>query len=712
MGKARVAKKSGPREKHAPSSGAPAVYIGISGLVVAMTIVAASVLYQWVFSDRIFLGVTAMGVDLGGYTSAEARVALSAQFERYLNSPLAIKNGTREWRATPRELGLKVNVDSTVQQAFEVGRSGPLPSRLGSLIVTFGKGTSVTPPGLSVDAEKRSNFVRSMAKEIDSPAGSAQISIKPDQKIVISPAKAGYRLNVDKTEKIIDEAFQSLSPGPLPAVVDEIRPALAEADLTGVRTQAELMLSSPMVLRYQDKTWKLERPDLANLIDLQPVVENNATRYDIVFDEAAIKSQLERIAKDINTTPQNPRYVLRNEQATQLKPGVDGRDVDVAATIARIKAQLSTEQRSVDLVVKTTPPAQAVARLSDMQFPDVLERASTVYGGTMPDRMYNIELAAQRLNGTIILPGEVFSFNDAVGEVSLRSGYKQGYGITQSGNEVLTIPSEGGGICQVATTVFQAAFWSGMPVVERNWHLYWIPRYGQPPKGMKGLDATIDQIFDKNGNLLYEVDLQWKNSTPHPVALEVLANGENLTVALRGTRTGWKVTATEPKIEKVVKADPKPVYQSDASLARGAQIKIEQAEDGFQATVARTVTQDGKVIHEQRFVSTYRPSRNVFLVGGPVPAATTPTSNDRPANPGTPQAGTTVKATPPAAPAAPATPVSTPRPAIAPPNPTPAQPAPTTVPAAIPSPGATPADAGTTVTPAPPAATPTPKPGP
>src|SRR5947207_1158555 len=80
-------------------------------------------------------------------------------------------------------------------------------------------------------------------------------------------------------------------------------------------------------------------------------------------------------------------------------------------------------------------------------------------------------------------PPEVFSFNEAVGPTTLATGFRVGYGITSNGDRPQTVPSVGGGICQVATTVFQAAFWAGLPFVERHYHLYWISRYGVAPSG-------------------------------------------------------------------------------------------------------------------------------------------------------------------------------------------------------------------------------------
>ncbi len=96
----------------------------------------------------------------------------------------------------------------------------------------------------------------------------------------------------------------------------------------------------------------------------------------------------------------------------------------------------------------------------------------------------------------LIPPHSTFSFNDAIGgTATLDDGYQMGYGIVIKGGEILTVPSVAGGICQVATTVFQAAFWAGMPIETRSWHLYWIPRYGNGSGGLTGLDATVDPDF-------------------------------------------------------------------------------------------------------------------------------------------------------------------------------------------------------------------------
>ena len=199
-----------------------------------------------------------------------------------------------------------------------------------------------------------------------------------------------------------------------------------------------------------------------------------------------------------------------------------------------------------------------------------------------------------------------------------------GWGIINTKDGPETVPSEAGGICQVSTTLFQALFWAGYQIEERNWHLYWIDRYGQPPAGLKGLDATVDQVYDRNGKLVYAIDLKFKNTTPYPILIEAKTDGSRLTFNLYSTKPNWQVRVDPPKIEDVVKADPTIVKEVDRSLASGQEVWIEAAQDGFRSTIVRTVTEPGKEPRVLRLVSTYKPSRNVVRVGPPREAAKEP----------------------------------------------------------------------------------------
>jgi hypothetical protein len=297
----------------------------------------------------------------------------------------------------------------------------------------------------------------------------------------------------------------------------------------------------------------------------------------------------------------------------------------------------------------TATATPSVAVYDENRLRDVLGKAQTSYAGSIPERAWNVELAAKRLNGTKVGPGEVFSFNKAVGATTLKAGFKIGYGITMNDGNPETVPSVAGGICQVATTVFQAAFWAGLPFVERHYHLYWIPRYGVAPSGRTGMDATVDDPG---------VDLKFKNTTGDWLRLDSWVDGANVGFSIKGVDPGWDVEAGKPKIFEPVKANPEPVRQDDPTMPAGKEIIVEHAEDGFKVTMSRLVKLKGKTVDELTYTNNYRPSRNVTLVGtkGATPRPST-TVTVSPVASGTPAGSPTPARTP-----TPAAPTATPAP--------------------------------------------------
>src|SRR5205823_1356252 len=150
-----------------------------------------------------------------------------------------------------------------------------------------------------------------------------------------------------------------------------------------------------------------------------------------------------------------------------------------------------TGRHGVEIQVKRTKPNLTADQIGQISLPDRLATGTTSYAGSISARAWNVELAVQRISGTMIPPGGTFSFNQAVGPTTLRAGFKIAYGIAGTADGgATTVPAEAGGICQVATTVFHAAFRAGLGIAERHWHLYWMPRYGAAPSGVTGLDAT------------------------------------------------------------------------------------------------------------------------------------------------------------------------------------------------------------------------------
>jgi vancomycin resistance protein YoaR len=262
----------------------------------------------------------------------------------------------------------------------------------------------------------------------------------------------------------------------------------------------------------------------------------------------------------------------------------------------------------VTLPVQVVAPSVTAADGGQIANLTLIADNSTSYAGSIPPRRHNVELATSLLNGVVIAPGEIFSFNRELGPTTLERGFQVGYGIEAQGDSVKTVPSVAGGICQVATTLFQPVFWTGYTVEARYPHAYWIAHYVS--HGMVGLDTTVDEEAG--------LDFQFKNDTSADILVQTSTDGTNVHFAIYGVAPTWKVQVDPPVIANVVKTDPKLVVQSDPTMPRGSQVYTEAAQDGFLVTIRRTVTDGAGNSRQLNLRSNYAPAHNVIVVGAKV----------------------------------------------------------------------------------------------
>jgi len=340
------------------------------------------------------------------------------------------------------------------------------------------------------------------------------------------------------------------------------------------------------------------------------------------------------------------------------------------STLSALMSAITGEQRTVTLPVEVDHAAGGSIDVNELGIKERIDYGRTTVAG-VPEKVYNIKLAASRLNGVVVSPGETFSFNRELGPTTLKSGFQIGFGLSVNNGEMQTVPSVAGGICQVATTLIHAVFWSGYQIEERYPHLYWISSYGQPPRGITGLDTTVDDPT---------LDFKFVNNSDSYLLIQSSTVGSNLEFDLYGTKPTWKVDVEGPIISNVVKPDTATVRQEESTWDEGRELWVERATDGMDVDIIRRVTQ-GTDVRTLHLKSRYLPAKNVLMVGTKKPAGS------RPATPGTPEPGgqagtpsltgtpppgatpqpgvTQQPAAPPAKPQAPAAPAVTPVPSAA-----------------------------------------------
>ncbi|HUG15508.1 MAG TPA: VanW family protein [Thermomicrobiales bacterium] len=455
-----------------------------------------------------------------------------------------------------------------------------------------------------VDRAALRSYIVALKPAVFAPGRDASIENRGDQ-IVVTPAAYGQQLDVDASLAAAIDALES-GERTIELVTLPVSPNITDADIATASDLAARMIDTPLTIAWENGSALVDPHYIATALSFEINPARNP-KIVIRIDESILSGALPNIAPSLWVAPRNAELRWINGQVTMRRAEDFGKELDVAVTTRSLVIALRNGETTVAAATRDVLPEVNGQMASTIQFPDVLSFGRTEYGSSSADRFHNVELAANRLNGAMVPPGGIFSFNEAVGEVTFGSGYRTGYGIIATNGIISTIPSVGGGICQVATTVFHAAFRAGMPIERRSWHLYWIPRYGQPPSGMKGLDATVDAD--------YNLDFKFRNATDNWIAIVTKLDGSQLTFEIVGTNPGWDVQIDAPVITNVRPANQQMVYEENSSLPAGTTVFVETAHEGFDARIRRVVRRNGEVIDEVSLFSTYAPARNVTLVG-------------------------------------------------------------------------------------------------
>jgi vancomycin resistance protein YoaR len=586
----------------------------VGAIATLALVIAIFTAFQIAGRDNIRTGVHAFGVDLSGMTEAEARTALTEAVQERTNQPLVLTDGGQHWEVSAAELGLTMDIDGALADAMDAGRSGVGPSRMALLWQLRDEPTEVAIDRIAVQGNLLDADLAQLQAEIHQDKIDPSLTLDTTAGPTYVNAQIGRELDLNATRSAIVAALAS-GEDQVALTINETEPVAWDDDYADARERLKNIWDAPVEVVAAGEVWTWTSGDISNWIEIHQA-GGPGKAASISIDQQWIDDVVNLIATDTNHAPQSAR-VWWDVSGNLIKTadGNPGKRVQWDESRALIQATFLGENTTnrLDLPVEISNPPALPADLNTLGISSNLGEASTGYGGGIPERMHNIELAASRLNGTIVLPGQTFSFNGEVGPTTLDAGFQIAYGIANEGGKLTTIPSEAGGICQVATTVFQPVFWQGYQIDERTTHSYWIPIYAS--NGYVGLDAAVDEASG--------LDFKWTNNTATAVLIEAEADGENFTVRLYGTAPPWSVQVDEPKTSNVKEADEEIVYQASDTIPDGDTRRIESAHDGFDVTVTRRVTQNGETRTED-YSTSYGPSRNVVLVGS--------STNERPAD--------------------------------------------------------------------------------
>lgn len=326
------------------------------------------------------------------------------------------------------------------------------------------------------------------------------------------------------------------------------------------------------------------------------------------FSDVKLTKALSPTYDQINKKPVEAVFNFENGKVSAFRASENGRQVDETQLSQNLlgKAKLvlnSTNQKVVivPIPVKTLKPTLTTDKVNKMGIKELIGTGTSLFQHSIETRIYNVNLAASRVNGILVAPGDVFSFAKAVGDVSYLTGYKQAY-VIENGKTVL---GDGGGVCQVSTTLFRAALNAGLPIVERHAHAYRVGYYEEdsPP----GIDATV---------YVPSVDLKFKNDTGHYILIQSIVDLSTLrlTFMIYGTNDGRISEVSTPVVSNITPAPPDK-FEDDPTLPIGQIKQVDFAAAGANVYFTRTVTKNSKVIISDTFTSNYQPWQAVYLRG-------------------------------------------------------------------------------------------------
>ncbi len=574
-------------------------FLAILALLLIFLMLVLSASWQFWHANRIYSGVTIGGLPVGGQTRAAALMMLRRELYTYPLPPVAVTYDGHEWPLEASQVRADVNLLDAVNQAYLVGRQGsPIADLLAQMRAAL-LGASVTPP-LSPNTTALHAAVSAIAAGVEMPG------IPARQIGTVSVAsESGLAVDVDATVQAITRALEDSNlyeSAFVPLVTTEVAPPDSPDFVSGESLQLAGQ-RQPLLLRSAAAgiEYGLDPGEQAGfLLSTDP----------FQVDEEALNTYLNRLADQIDFPPRDARLRFNPVTGglTLLQASRAGRALDVDGTAQAVIEAMRLGADEAPLAIVDVPPAVDMNRIAEMGIRELVISGSTYFAGSSLSRVRNIEVAADQFDGVVIPPDGIFSFNEIVRDVSSANGFEDSLIIWGDRTAV----GVGGGVCQVSTTIFRAAYEGGFPIVQRYNHGYVVDWYGEP-----GLDATI---------FTPTVDFQFRNDTGAFLLVEPVVDAINgvITFNLYGTKPDRVVTISEPEITEVIEPET-PSYVVDESLAPGAKQQVEWEKPGMTAKVTRSITEDGTT-RTDTLVSQYQPWRAVYLVGPGTEIPATPTS--------------------------------------------------------------------------------------
>jgi len=566
-------------------------------------------------ADQVLRGVSVGDVPLAGHDRAGARQAIEQLEAELRELPLAIQVRDQTFELKPSEVDFGFAVDDMVDEAMRAGREGALPSQLGWWLGSFGDGHPLDPRPTIDEAKLRALLAVWASSAIDDPPFEGSIEVEDGKPVARAP-RSGWVVDDERAVAALASALTSRERRPLEVPLTERAPARDSSAVDAALKDAVELHAAPITLigvlppdaqndgdkkAKKKKKKKKKKGDEADEADeprterfaFMPVALAAALRSRLVdggvqiyLEPTALEPALALARQKLERPPVDATFAVSKRDEVSVVASRAGRVIDAAKVASVLLQAAHTPSREAAFPVEDgARPEMETQDVEALAVVGLVSKFTTMHPCCRP-RVKNIHRIAELIDGVIVKPGETFSINGHVGERTAAKGFVPAPTIVH-GEMKDTI---GGGISQFATTFFNAAFYGGYGIVERQPHSYYFERYPM------GHEATLS--FPKP-------DVIITNDTEAGLLIKVKTTPTSITVKFYGDNSGRKVKRKKSRVFDVT--DPPIEYIADSSLEPDEEKVKARGRVGWSLTVSRVITYPDDTTKKEGRKVTYKP---------------------------------------------------------------------------------------------------------
>lgn len=580
-----------------------------AGALAALIVASVLFLVQQRFAGEVYPAVAAGDIPLGGLSRDSARTLLQTEATGRESQTVTLTYGDKTWTPTLAELGITIDVDRTLSDAYAVGRGTTARTRIANLAELL-TADQVVPVVVRFDESKLNAWFDQVDRELGTEPRDASLKIQNGD-VTILPERIGMIVNRDQAIAMVTAGVQSLyiPGGELP--VTTVVPRVYAGDLVVSQERVTAALAKSITLTYSSKEWTLDPDQMAQFL-VQSVEPNGAggSTFSVELDEKALAAYLNGLLSpeiDKDAVDATIRWDNKKKKIVAVTKSFKGAKVRPLTLVREVEERFWGDHAGINVPVTVLEPVIDSNKLPELGITTKLAVGDSAFVGSTYDRSVNISVGTELLNGTLVPPHGIFSFNHAIGVIDVEKGYVEADVIQgeRIGRDV------GGGICQVSTTVFRAALLAGVPIVEWWPHEYRLGFYeldGWSP----GFDASILQ---PNGDPFSGGDFRFENPTDSWMLIEAYTEWERVYVIIYGEDTGYKVKLDQIEILGPIAPPSQPIEVVAEGYGPGYIAQTEYAQSGWDVSFMQTVKdRNGKVVRELKWETNFSARPDVWRV--------------------------------------------------------------------------------------------------